>query len=113
MGDNQHLNGIDLRILLYKENNDYVAHCLEFDVVHTSTESIKAASDELHSLLKEYMLFALKNDMIDTLYNPAPSEYWIMYHKLFPYISETLNDSPFKDRDLKTKSSSYKEPVLT
>ena len=77
-----------LSVLLYKEGEDYVAHCLEFDLVNTTTESFETAYTELHDLVISYLNYAYESDNTDHLYNPAPAEYWNRFYKSVPYTIE-------------------------
>ena len=44
-----------LTVLLYREEEDYVAHCLEFDIVNAATESYETAYTELYDLVISYI----------------------------------------------------------
>jgi len=64
-----------LHILLTKENDVVVARCLDFTVsCHGKDEkdALKALADSI----KEYVLTAVENDAIDTIFDPAHGKYW-------------------------------------
>ena len=70
-----------LHILLTKENDVVVARCLDFTVsCHGKDEkdALKALADSI----KEYVLTAVENDAIDTIFDPAHGKYWRMYNEL-------------------------------
>ena len=77
-----------LTVLLYREEEDYVAHCLEFDIVNSTTESYETAYTELYDLVTSYINYAYENDNTDHLYNPAPAEYCNKFYKSVPYTFE-------------------------
>jgi len=70
-----------LHILLSKEDDVFVARCLDFTVSsHGNNE--KDALKSLADSIKEYVLTAVENDAIDTIFDPAHSKYWRMYNEL-------------------------------
>ncbi|MCD6297407.1 MAG: hypothetical protein J7M30_09650 [Deltaproteobacteria bacterium] len=77
-----------LHILLTKEDNLVVARCLDF----TISSHGKDEQDALNSLAdstKEYVLTALENDVIDTIFDPAHGKYWRMFNELEAKQSNT------------------------
>jgi len=75
-----------LHILLTKEDNVIVARCLDFTV----SSHGKDEKDVLKALavsIKEYVLTALENDAIDTIFDPAHGKYWRMYNELVTFKS--------------------------
>ncbi|MBW2004410.1 MAG: hypothetical protein JRI72_07310 [Deltaproteobacteria bacterium] len=70
-----------LHILLTKEDDVIVSRCLDFTVSsHGKDES--EALNSLADSIKEYVLTAVENDAIDTIFDPANSKYWRMYNEL-------------------------------
>lgn len=70
-----------LHLLLTKEDGVIVARCLDFTV----SSHGKDEEDALQSLgdsIKEYVLTALENDAVNTIFDPAHSKYWRMYNEL-------------------------------
>jgi predicted RNase H-like HicB family nuclease len=65
----------NLHILLYKEENYEIAHCLEFDIV-TQGETKKEALQNLIDGIELQVNFAVENNSPEQLYNPAPLECW-------------------------------------
>ena len=70
-----------LHILLTKEGEVVVARCLDFTVSSHGINE-KDALNSLAESIKEYVVTAVENDAIDTLYDPAHSKYWRMYNEL-------------------------------
>jgi hypothetical protein len=85
----------ELHILLTKENGVIVARCLDF-TVSSHGENIKDAINSLAKSIKEYILTAIENDAIDTIFDPAHGKYWRMFNEL-----ETKNSVGKMKRSLK------------
>ncbi|MBW2301817.1 MAG: hypothetical protein JRF46_16270 [Deltaproteobacteria bacterium] len=70
-----------LHILLTKEDDVVVARCLDF-TVSSHGDDEKDALKSLADSIKEYVLTAVENDAIDTIFDPAHGKYWRMYNEL-------------------------------
>ncbi len=70
-----------LHILLTKEENVVVARCLDF-TVSSHGKGEKDALQALAVSIKEYVLTAVENDAIDTIFDPAHGKYWRMYNEM-------------------------------
>jgi len=70
-----------LHILLTKENDVIVARCLDFTVSSHGKDE-KAALNALAYSIKEYILTAMENDAINTIFDPSHDKYWRMYNEL-------------------------------
>ncbi|RZB36842.1 MAG: hypothetical protein SRB2_01642 [Desulfobacteraceae bacterium Eth-SRB2] len=94
----------ELHILLTQENDVVVARCLDFTVSSHGTD-IKNALNSLADSIKEYILTAVENDAINTIYDSAHSKYWRMFNEL-----ETKHSYVTMKRSLKKslRSISYK-----
>ena len=78
-----------LHVLLTKEDDVVVARCLDFTV----SSHGKDQKDSLRSLadaIKEYILTAVENNAVNTIFDPAHGKYWRMYNEL--EVSSTLSD---------------------
>ena len=64
-----------LHVLITKEDEVFVARCLDFTVSSHGNDE-KQALESLADSIKEYVLTAVENDAIDTIYDPAHSKYW-------------------------------------
>ena len=70
-----------LHVLLTKEDDVVVARCLDF-TVSSHGEDQKDALKSLADSIKEYVLTALENKGINTIFDPAHGKYWRMYNEL-------------------------------
>ncbi|MBI4691545.1 MAG: hypothetical protein HY754_14970 [Nitrospirae bacterium] len=68
---------IKLNIVIYKEGEDWIAHCLQMDIV-ASGKSAKAVEDDIIDLIKAQIHFAIDNDNMGNIFKPAPSNIWNM-----------------------------------
>ena len=75
-----------INIILYSEDNIQFAHCLEFDIVAQGRKKIEALKNLLDAIELQ-MDFAIENNDIASIFNPAPVEYWKMLveSKKYPY----------------------------
>ncbi len=70
----------ELHVLLTQEDEVVVARCLDFTVSTHGTD-IKDALNSLAESIKEYILTAIENDAINTIYDPAHGKYWRMFNE--------------------------------
>ena len=70
-----------LHILLTKEDDIIVSRCLDFTVSSHGKDE-KDALESLADSIKEYVLTAVENNSIDTIFDTAHSKYWRMYNEL-------------------------------
>ena len=70
-----------LHVLLTKEDDVVVARCLDF-TVSSHGEDQKDALKSLADSIKEYVLTALENKGVNTIFDPAHGKYWRMYNEL-------------------------------
>lgn len=70
-----------LHILFTQEDEIVVARCLDFTVSSHGKDE-KAALTSLGDTIKEYIITAIENDAVDTIYDPAHSKYWRMFNEL-------------------------------
>ena len=70
-----------LNILLTKENDVIVARCLDL-TVSSHGKNDKDALKALADSIKEYVLTAVENDAINTIFDPAHGKYWRLYNEL-------------------------------
>ncbi len=71
----------ELHCIQYKDNNWYIAHCLELDLA-AQGRSPQGARNTLADMIRDQVQFAVENDMMDSLFRPAPEKYWRQYHKI-------------------------------
>ncbi len=70
-----------LHILLTGEDSVVVARCLDFTVSSHGKDE-KDAITSLADAVKEYILTAIENSAVNTIYDPAHSKYWRMFNEL-------------------------------
>lgn len=66
---------IPLRVVFYKEEQRWVAHCLEFDLCGdgaTRREALQSLEESINIQVHE----SLEHDNPRNLFSPAPSEVW-------------------------------------
>jgi hypothetical protein len=69
------LSGMMFNVIVKKEADQYLAHCLELDIVATwGTESDVLAN--MVDLIAAQVDYAFSNDNLDNLFRPAPRSVW-------------------------------------
>ncbi|MHB9029192.1 MAG: type II toxin-antitoxin system HicB family antitoxin [Candidatus Latescibacterota bacterium] len=68
-----------ISILIRQENNFYVAHCLELDIVATS-DTVEGVKNDILSLIQAQIEYAFENENLNNLFHPAPAEVWREYY---------------------------------
>lgn len=69
---------IALRGLVYREDKWWISHCLELDIVaegDTSDDAVESCMRLCELQISE----AIKTEDLDSIFRPAPPEYWRMY----------------------------------
>ncbi len=69
---------IPLRVVFYAEEGEWVAHCLEFDLLGSGTtkqEAVESLSEAIRLQVDE----SLRSDNPRNLFSPAGGEYFEMY----------------------------------
>jgi len=66
---------LTVHILLYPEEDRYVGHCLEFDLVAQGTSALEAFKNVLDAI-EVQASFAREIGDWSLLFVPAPAEYW-------------------------------------
>ncbi len=68
-----------LDILIKREEDYYLAYCLQFDLVATddTKEGVRKA---IIVLCRAHIEFSLKNENMEYLFSPAPKEVWAEYY---------------------------------
>ena len=61
---------IPLRIVFYKEGRDWIAHCLEFDLVGDGPTKAKAL-EVLNEAIRVQVVYSFEHQNIDNLFSPA------------------------------------------
>jgi len=71
--------GTRLDILIKKEEDYYVAHCLQFDLVVTAN-TLEGAQEAITASCVAHIQFSHKHNNIEYLFSPAPKEVWAEYY---------------------------------
>lgn len=97
-------NGMVFNILLKKEVDLFLAHCLELDIVATGN-TMEQAQKDLIALVCAQVDYAFSNNNLENLYHPAPKELWKEFfdckervekcYKLDATFSKSSHDRPF------------------
>jgi predicted RNase H-like HicB family nuclease len=69
---------VPLRIVLYREDEQWLAHCLEFDLIGAG-ESRTDALDCLNDAITTQLEFSVAQDNPQNLFSPADGEYFEMF----------------------------------
>ena len=75
---------IRLDIMIKREEDYYLAHCLQFDVVVTD-DTLDGAKAGILEACAAHIAFSIKHDNSDYLFHPAPPESWAEYLKLMKH----------------------------
>lgn len=105
----------ELHILLTQEDDIVVSRCLDF-TVSSHGKDVQDALKALAASVKEYILTAVENDAINTIFDPAHSKYWRMYNeleakhssgKLKRSLKKSLKSVPYKNIQKSTAEINY------
>ncbi len=66
---------VKLNVLIYHEEGEWVAHCLQMDLVATANSN-REVEDNIIDLIKCQVIFAFQNDNLGFIFKPAPPEEW-------------------------------------
>lgn len=101
--ESQTVKSMTFNILAKKEGGEWVAHCLELDIVATA-KNIETLKKDIVSLIAAQVDYAFSHDNLDNLYHPAPPDVWKMFFECKSQVEEKIKlESKFqKDRPLKT-----------
>lgn len=69
---------LDFRVLLYPEDDFWIAHCLETDLV-AEGRNVTEAIDNLIDISNVQIRAALDEGDLASLFSPAPADIWRMY----------------------------------
>lgn len=69
---------LDVKVLLYREDEWWIAHCLEMDLP-AEGESREEALASLSELIRVRMSVALEEGDLQSVFSPAPPDLWRLY----------------------------------
>ena len=72
MGEAKH---VSFRAAVFREAEEWIAHCLDFDIVSTGPTP-DAAIDQLAEAIGAQLWYARQHDNFEHVFRPAPLEAW-------------------------------------
>lgn len=75
-----HYYDLVIRVLIYKRDDEFVAHALEMDIP-ASGATEEAAKKELENLVENQLSFAASKGRQEMIYFPAPQEFFDRWEK--------------------------------
>lgn len=92
-----HCYDLSIRVLVYKEGSQYVAHALETDILAYG-DDVEAAKKELEGLLENQVSFAACMGKPEMVGFPAPKEFFDRWEKA---NKARLRDEPVSEKSLR------------
>jgi hypothetical protein len=71
---------VKLNVLIYHEEGEWVANCLQMDLVATGNTEREVENDII-DLIKCQVVYAFQNDNLGFIFKPAPAEEWAKLQK--------------------------------
>lgn len=81
-----------VNVLLYREEGQWVAHCLQLDLVEAGATP-EEAEEALIGVIQHHIQWALEDDDLEHLFHYAPPEVW---KKFFAADPERFREIPLK-----------------
>jgi hypothetical protein len=69
---------IPLRVVFYKEDREWLAHCLEFDLVGDGSTKAEALA-ALNEAIRIQLEYSFEHQNIDNLFTPADGKFFRMF----------------------------------
>lgn len=66
---------IKLNVILYQEKDEWIAHCLQMDIV-TANKDQRTVEDDIVDLIKTQVVYAFENENVENIFKSAPSTEW-------------------------------------
>jgi hypothetical protein len=88
---------IPLRVVYYQDDGDWIAHCLEFDLIGDGPTKMEAARQLEKAIATQFDCF-LENDDIHNLFSPAPAEIQRLFAEAEDEPNATLTIERVDDR---------------
>lgn len=71
---------LNVRVLIYREEGDFVAHALEFDLLGYGKTKAEAMS-ALEAVIKTHLEFCFEQGLAESAISPAPEEFFERWEK--------------------------------
>jgi predicted RNase H-like HicB family nuclease len=68
------------KVLIKKEPDAWVAHCLELNLV-TVADTLEQVEADMMDVIAAHVRYALEKDNLDYMFHPAPPEVWKDFFK--------------------------------
>ena len=91
-------SGVVFNVLIKRENNEFVARCLELGIVATAPD-LERVQAYIVDLIIAQIDYAFSNDNLESLYHPAPAEVWREFFNCKPICE--------KRSEIKSTAESY------
>jgi predicted RNase H-like HicB family nuclease len=74
-----------LRVIIYQDNGDWIAHCLEMDLVADGETPMKAIQ-QLRTTIDFQISSVLLTGNLESLFSRAPSDIYALFESSIPYL---------------------------
>jgi hypothetical protein len=92
---------IKLNVLIYQDSGEWIAHCLQMDLVSTGINE-KDVENDIINLIKAQVIFAIENNNMDYIFKAAPADEWTKLEKSKRCGTRKIKiDIPQKDKESK------------
>ena len=78
--DTEKIKSLMVHVIIYREEDYYLAHCLEFDLA-AQGNNIQESFQNLLDAVELQTAYALETGDLENLIQPAPPEFWRMLFK--------------------------------
>ncbi len=110
---------VPLRVVFYREEGAWIAHCLEFDVCGDG-DSRESALRSLSEAISIQVTESIKHSNLNNLFSPAPSEIQAKFFSGKPTahgqlrleLGKKIDDVEFEQPEYREFSDSHDEPRL-
>ena len=87
-----------VRVLIYREDDYWIAHCLEYDLLGDG-KTVRTALKRLMGVIETQISYLKENDLMEQLYHPAPLQYWRRFATARPLPdTELVSKKEFKPK---------------
>jgi len=104
------------RVLIKKDPDAWVAHCLELNLV-TVAETAKQAESDMIDVIMAHVRYAIENDNLAHMSHPAPPEVWKDFFRCpdreeesYPMPETVLDDSLSMIPVIQANKCFYRQP---
>ena len=100
---------IKLNVLIYEEDGEWIAHCLQMNIVAANNNK-ESVQEDIIDLIKAHVIFAFENDNIGNIFQSAPPEEWTKYlQSKNPHCDVRKLSIPHTNRDNNIQSNPLSE----